>query len=168
MKKFIAVFVLLYAGCALARDKNLVPVKVEVVTESQGFYGQYQAPGLGGAIAGSRTFATANLTRAIINGDHALLRCYEHHKGCNSLGAGIYDAEMKTHPAKLEKTGLLSAPKQSEDFLSQPELWIMYVRPVGSRGIPRTLESKRKLVNHSGFCGRNPLRRESCVRDVGR
>src|SRR5262252_7981777 len=75
--------------------KPLTHLKVQVVAQSEGFQGKYQRSGIVGTVEGARTFATATLTTAIINGDHALLKCYENHHECNVLGAGEYDAEMQ-------------------------------------------------------------------------
>jgi hypothetical protein len=36
-----------------------------------------------------------SMVNAIINGDHARLKCYENHKGCTALGPGTYDAEIE-------------------------------------------------------------------------
>ncbi len=99
--------------------KHLTPIKVQVVTESEGFQGKYQQGGIGGVIGGVRTFATATLTTVIINGDHALLKCYENRTGCNILGAGEHDAEMRVKDCK----GCLESS-------SEPDIWIFYVRPV--------------------------------------
>jgi hypothetical protein len=102
------------------KQKNLTLVKVQVVAESQGFHGKYQEAGLAGAIDGTRTFATATLTTAIINGDHALLKCYENHHSCNILGVGEYDAEMETK----------GTCKGCGESVTEPDIWIKYVRPV--------------------------------------
>lgn len=103
---------LLPVGQSFASRKNLQTVKVEIVQESSGFEGKYRQGGLVGAVGGTKTFTTANTTKAIINGDHALLVCYEHHKGCNVLGVGTYNAEIETHGK------------------DRPDVWIYYVRPI--------------------------------------
>jgi hypothetical protein len=100
--------------------KHLMPVKVQVVAESEGLQGKFQQGGVTGVIGGVRTFATATLTTAIINGDHALLKCYENRSGCNILGAAEYDAEMRVK----------EACKHCSESESAPDIWIFYVRPV--------------------------------------
>jgi hypothetical protein len=83
--------------------------------------GRYRSGGLGGMIVGSRTFTRATTTKAIINGDHTLLSCEEHHSHRIVLGAGTYDAEIKTEescsPTLFHSCGA-------------PDVWINYVRPV--------------------------------------
>lgn len=102
--------------------KPLSHIKVQVVAQSEGFQGKYQQGGIVGAVEGARTFATATLTTVIINGDHALLKCYENHHECNVLGAGEYDAEMQVK----------QACKFCDDSerSTEPDIWIFYVRPV--------------------------------------
>ncbi len=101
--------------------KGKIPVKIEVVEQSQGMQGKYQLGGLYGAIQGEKTYTTATLTRAIINGDHATLMCDENHKGtlkgCDFLGVGTYDGEMKSNSH------------------SEPDVWIYYIRPVDHKVI---------------------------------
>jgi hypothetical protein len=96
--------------------KGKTAVKIEVVEQSEGMQGKYQLGGLVGVIQGQRTYTTATSTKTIINGDHALLMCYENHKGilkgCDFLGVGTYDGEMKPNSR------------------SEPDVWVYYVRPV--------------------------------------
>ncbi len=99
--------------------KHTTPIKVQVVAESEGLQGKYQQGGVAGVVGGVRTFATATLTTVIINGDHALLKCYENRTGCNVLGAGEHDAEMQVNDCK----GCLESS-------SEPDIWIFYVRPI--------------------------------------
>ncbi len=35
------------------------------------------------------------MVNAIINGDHARLKCFENHRGCTAIGPGFYDAEVE-------------------------------------------------------------------------
>ena len=55
-------------------------------------------PGVAGvadAIHGRRNTLTDNASlRVVANGEHALLDCYEHHKGCTTVGPGKYYAEI--------------------------------------------------------------------------
>jgi|SRR5580692_1004262 hypothetical protein len=96
--------------------KGKIAVKIDVVEQSAGMQGKYQYGGLIGAIQGQKTYITATSTKAIINGDHALLMCYENHKGtlkgCDFLGVGTYDGEIKPNSH------------------SEPDVWVYYVRPV--------------------------------------
>jgi hypothetical protein len=57
--------------------------------------------------------------KVIVNGEHALLKCYENHDKCHFLGVGTYEAELKTHPKGWAYGG-------PED----PDLWIHYIRPL--------------------------------------
>jgi hypothetical protein len=56
-------------------------------------------PGIAGitdAIHGRRNTHTDNATLSVIaNGEHALLDCYEHHKGCTTIAPGKYYAEIE-------------------------------------------------------------------------
>jgi hypothetical protein len=101
---------------AMAPKGKNTAVKIEVVEQSEGMQGKYQLGGLTGAIQGQKTYNTATSTKTIINGDHALLMCYENHKGilkgCDFLGVGTYDGEMK------------------QSSHSEPDVWVYYIRPV--------------------------------------
>jgi hypothetical protein len=55
---------------------------------------KYQNGGLIGAIQGARTADVVFMVNAVINQDHARLKCYENHRGCTALGPGEYDAEI--------------------------------------------------------------------------
>jgi hypothetical protein len=102
---------------AFGRDKKLVKVKVEVV-EQEGLQGSFQAGGLVGEAIGRRVITDAWTMKVIVNGEHALLRCYENHDRCHFLGVGTYDAELKTH-----KGWTYGGPED-------PDLWIHYIRPL--------------------------------------
>jgi hypothetical protein len=112
MRKMVFIlFILATVVPGMAVKKKNQPVKIEVVDQAEGFQGKYQNGGIIGAAQGARTFSTATTVKTIINGDHALLRCYENHSGCNILGPGTYDGDIKL-------TG------------DQPDVWINYVRPL--------------------------------------
>jgi hypothetical protein len=103
---------------ALGRDKKLVKVKVEVV-DQEGIQGNTQGGGAIGAAVGRRVFTDAWTMRVIVNGEHAMLKCYENHHTCHFLGIGTYDAELKTH--------------KNEDYgggPGDPDIWIHYIRPI--------------------------------------
>jgi len=76
---------------AVSAKKKLITVKVEVVEPTTTFQ---ELAGNRGSILGRRTGIDSVSLKVIINGDHALLRCYENHQGCNTLGPGTYDAEV--------------------------------------------------------------------------
>ena len=62
----------------------------------------------------ARTTEVVFMVNALINGDHARLKCYENHRGCTALGPGMYTAEMD------EKNG---------------DIWIVIVIPVSHKTI---------------------------------
>jgi hypothetical protein len=90
---------------SLGEKKNLVSAKVKIV-ENLGAEGAAKGTG--------HHTITQNLTaKAIINNEHVLLECYEHHKQCMWLGTETeYDAEIKSGKEK------------------QPDIWIFFVRPI--------------------------------------
>jgi hypothetical protein len=116
----LAVLATLSPG-ALGRDKKLVKVKVEVVDQPEGWQGSVQGGGAVGAAVGRRVVTDAWTMKVIVNGEHAILKCYENHHACHYLGVGIYDAELKTHA----KTWAYGGPEDSD-----PDLWIHYIRPI--------------------------------------
>jgi hypothetical protein len=127
MKKMIAIFTLLFVGAAVAGEKTQA-VKVEVMEEGTSLHGEYQAAGFVGAVRGKKTYANALDIKTMINGDHALLRCYENHQGCNILGPGTYDGEIKVakhQSVKSGTNGMLDSGKGSG-----PDVWIHYVQPL--------------------------------------
>lgn len=94
MKKItmlIMVSLFLVSSAAFAVKKQL---KVEIVAPSEDRSVKTQGPGLIGAIAGAKTTDVVFMVNALINGDHARLKCYENHRGCTALGPGMYDAEL--------------------------------------------------------------------------
>jgi hypothetical protein len=103
------------SSAALGRDKKLVKVKLEVVQQPEGWQDSVGGGGLIGAAVGRRVLTDAWTMKVIVNGEHARLRCYENHSACHFLGAGTYDAELKTHP---------------KDTTADPDLWIHYIRPI--------------------------------------
>jgi hypothetical protein len=123
MKRIIALLSLLatLTPAALGRDKKLVKVKVEVM-QQEGIQESVQGDGIVGAAVGRRVNTDAWTMKVIINGEHALLKCYENHDKCHFLGSGTYDAELRTHK---DDGWTYGGPKYSE-----PELWIHYIRPI--------------------------------------
>jgi hypothetical protein len=71
------------------------PVKIEIVEKTEDRAFKYRNPGLIGAFEGTKTENLVFMVNAIINGDHARLKCYENHRGCTALGPGTYDAEVE-------------------------------------------------------------------------
>ncbi len=69
-------------------------VKIEIVAESEDRAYMHQGGGVVGAAIGARTHDIVFMVNAIIEGDHARLKCFENHAGCVALGPGTYDAEI--------------------------------------------------------------------------
>jgi hypothetical protein len=112
----VLVALLMLSTLSWGRDKKLVNVKVEVVSD-EGMQGTVQGGGAIGAAVGRRVVTDAWTMKVIVNGEHAILKCYENHHACHFLGVGTYDGELKTHrPDKYD------AP--------DPDLWIHYIRPI--------------------------------------
>jgi hypothetical protein len=112
---------LLPTGC-WAKDKQLVSVKVEVVSSE----GAQQNQGSTDTLKGREVATDAWTMKVIINGEHALLKCYESHNTCHFLGAGTYVGELKTHAG---------AAKDYAGYSSDPDVWIHYIRPIDHRDI---------------------------------
>ncbi len=104
---------------ASARNK-LTAVKVEVVEQTS----FQERSGNAGSVIGRRTAIEAASLTVIINGEHALLRCYENHQGCNTLGPGTYDAEVSV-PKCTNCLGRDTSGKASD-----PDVWIYYIQPL--------------------------------------
>jgi hypothetical protein len=113
---------LLVTTIASARNKKLINVKVEVVSD-EGMQGTVQAEGAIGAAIGRRVVTDAWTMKVIVSGEHAILKCYENHHACHFFGAGTYDGELETHPKKEWEYGGGGQPKD-------PDLWIHYIRPI--------------------------------------
>jgi hypothetical protein len=106
---------------AVSAKKKLITVKVEVVEPTTTFQ---ELAGNRGSILGRRTGIDSVSLKVIINGDHALLRCYENHQGCNTLGPGTYDAEVSVPKC----TGCLA--RDTSGKASDPDVWIYYIQPL--------------------------------------
>lgn len=96
MKKLLTVVLGLFACVTplMAGPKTAVKVQVvdnqtEVQSEDRRTNG-----GLIGALSGRRTLTDSVSVQAVINEEHAKLDCFEHRKGCSTIGPGVYDAEM--------------------------------------------------------------------------
>jgi hypothetical protein len=100
-----------------AAKKNLTSLKITIAEQSHGFQKHVEG---GFIFKGEYTTVKATMTNAIINGEHALLKCYENHSGCNILAPGEYDAEM----------AVKKSCQDCSEASSQPDVWIRYVRPV--------------------------------------
>lgn len=59
------------------------------------------AVGIVNATTGRRTHTDATTMAVIVNGEHALLDCYERAKGCVPIGPGRYYAELATDKKSL-------------------------------------------------------------------
>jgi len=100
MKKFLLVFALLGLFVpAFAKDKEQVTIEI-VDTSNSTAHGEIVGDGSAAsniaiAIHGKKiTHTDAASMRVIINGEHAYLDCFEHHKGCTPIAPGIYNGEM--------------------------------------------------------------------------
>jgi hypothetical protein len=71
------------------------PMKIKIVEQTEDRAFKYRNGGLVGAFQGTRTTDLVFMVNAIVNGDHARLKCYENHRGCTALGPGDYDAEVE-------------------------------------------------------------------------
>jgi len=93
VKKTVAItgLLLLFVSSAFAIKKQ---IKVTIAAPSEDRSVKVEGSGLIGAIAGTRTTDVVFMVNAIIDGDHARLKCYENHRGCTALGPGDYDAEI--------------------------------------------------------------------------
>jgi hypothetical protein len=92
-----AAIVLALSTATIANNKRQVSVEVvdtSNVTQSQDVR---QNHGLAGALMGRQTLTDAASMNAVIDGEHAKLDCFEHRKGCTTMGPGTYDGEMDTH-----------------------------------------------------------------------
>jgi hypothetical protein len=105
------------------KDKKLVSVKVEVISAE----GVQENQGSTDTLKGREVVTDAWTMKVVINGDHAVLKCYENHNACHFLGAGTYDGELKTHPN--------AAAKDYAGYSSDPDVWIHYIRPIDHRDI---------------------------------
>ncbi|MGC1449835.1 MAG: hypothetical protein WA830_07350 [Candidatus Sulfotelmatobacter sp.] len=82
--------------------KGKTAVLVEVVdtqnlTQSVDARGDFSGGLVGGIVAsttGRRTHTDTSTIHVIVNGEHALLDCYERRKGCTTLGPGKYYGEL--------------------------------------------------------------------------
>ena len=90
--------------CVLAATMSLSPIlpaatktpmKIKIVEQTEDRSFKYRNGGLVGAFQGTRTTDLVFMVNAIVNGDHARLKCYENHRGCTALGPGDYDAEIE-------------------------------------------------------------------------
>ena len=88
-------------------------IKVEIVQQTESLDTIVRGAGLGGALAGNRRHEVVFQVNALIDGEHARLECYEHHKGCTAIGPGIYDAELKNGNKR-----------------ANADIWILVVMPV--------------------------------------
>jgi hypothetical protein len=110
---------------AASAKNKLIAVKVEVVEQANNFQERY---GNAGSVVGRRTNIEAASLKVIINGEHALLRCYENHQGCNTLGPGTYDGEVRVQKC----TDCLGRDTSGKG--SDPDVWIYYIQPLDHQG----------------------------------
>jgi hypothetical protein len=80
------------ATTAFANNKK-EPIRIEVVdtTTLTQYKDSRNQGGLANRLAGRQTLTDTTVMNAIINGEHVKLDCYEHRKGCATVGPGVYD-----------------------------------------------------------------------------
>ncbi len=101
MKRLLAVCLMAgLSSMVLAKNKETVEIEVVSVdnstihTDLNGTGGSAGA-NLGIALAGGKhTNTDASTMLAIINGEHAKLDCFEHHKGCKTVAPGKCVGEL--------------------------------------------------------------------------
>ena len=95
--KIVCALGIILACCSVANavQKPKEMVKITIAAPSEDRAVRYQNGGLIGAIQGAKTADVVFMVNAIIDGDHARLKCNEGHRGCTALGPGEYDAEIK-------------------------------------------------------------------------
>jgi hypothetical protein len=72
-------------------------VDTQNLTQSVDARGDLSGGIVGGIVAGTtgrRTHTDTSTIHVIVNGEHALLDCYEHRKGCTTMGPGKYYGEL--------------------------------------------------------------------------
>ncbi len=89
---WVLIGVLMLSSVAEASKKQTATVHIATQTEDRAF--KFSGSGLIGAIQGSKTEDLVFMVNAVINGDHARLKCYENHRGCTALGPGDYEAQI--------------------------------------------------------------------------
>jgi hypothetical protein len=82
-----------------ALKREMITIEVvnpETLTQSADARGTGQSvpAAVANAITGRRTHSDATTMSVIVNGEHALLDCYERRKGCKPMGPGRYYGEL--------------------------------------------------------------------------
>jgi hypothetical protein len=76
------------AKCKEAKKHRFVKIEIVAESEDRAFRSDR------GVIVGKRMSDVVFMVNAVIEGDHARLKCFENHVGCVALGPGTYDAEI--------------------------------------------------------------------------
>ena len=97
MKRFAIALLFLALVVSAFAKKNKEQVTIEVVsTVNSTVKGELAGNGIGVAIHGKKIVHTDAATmKVIINGEHAYMDCYEHHKGCTPIAPGMYNGELE-------------------------------------------------------------------------
>jgi len=97
MKRFAITLLFLALAMSAFAKKSKEQVTIEVVsTTNSTVKGEIQGGGIAVAIRGRKIVHTDAATmKVIINGEHAYMDCYEHHKGCTPIAPGIYNGELE-------------------------------------------------------------------------
>jgi hypothetical protein len=91
--KCILIAVMGLSSLAMAATKQ--SMKIQIVAQTEDRAVKYRNGGVVGAFEGTKTADVVFMVNAIVNGDHARLKCFENHHGCTALGPGDYDAEIE-------------------------------------------------------------------------
>src|SRR6185437_616874 len=91
MKTLLSVVLL----SAIAFAAKPTPIKVTIVAPSEDRAFRVHGTGLIGAVQGWKTRNVVFMVNAIIDGEHARLKCAEGRHGCTAIGPGEYDAEVE-------------------------------------------------------------------------
>src|ERR1035437_1826973 len=102
MKRFAIALLFLALAISAFAKKNKEQITIEVVaTTNETVKGEIQGNGSGLSqlavtIHGKKIVHTDAATmKVIINGEHAYMDCYEHHKGCTPIAPGMYNGELE-------------------------------------------------------------------------
>jgi hypothetical protein len=95
MKRNLCVLIAAMSLSSMSLAAKKEPIKIQIVEQTEDRAFKYRNGGLVGAFEGTKTTDLVFMVNAIVNGDHARLKCYENHRGCTALGPGSYDAEIE-------------------------------------------------------------------------
>jgi hypothetical protein len=94
MKNVFYALLAVFALSSFANASKKQTVKIQITAQTEDRAVKYSNSGIVGAFQGVKTADVVFMVNAVVNGDHARLKCYENHHGCTALGPGEYDAEI--------------------------------------------------------------------------